>query len=307
MKLGVLQGGVISPIFFICYIDVIYYTLKESGYGCYVTHLFMGLIGFADDHVILSPTKTGLYILLNVINAVAHDLNIKFNPSKSKFIHFTKNRNCDSTFTYENKSFDFNKEVVYLGVKITYNLKDDNLITSVRHNIMYNASGISQLLSNAHHSTTMTVMKSKCLHLYGLETIFLRNDNTTHKIQTAWNRSVRNALHLPYRTHVNIVGYLSNFPYLKHFIYQRFIKFIGTFTCTNSVTRVFYNKFLNDTNSYLGNNFWTSKFLLSCYTPNLSPYSTVISDLLECRFGLSNIPGFTRSDINCMLNFICTN
>ena len=50
---GVRQGGVLSPILFIVYIDELIELLMKSGLGCYVGHQFFGALGSADD--IVSP------------------------------------------------------------------------------------------------------------------------------------------------------------------------------------------------------------------------------------------------------------
>ena len=42
---GVKQGGVMSPLLFTLYIDVLLCRLKNSGYGCHIGNIFCGAIG----------------------------------------------------------------------------------------------------------------------------------------------------------------------------------------------------------------------------------------------------------------------
>ena len=63
---GVKQGGVLSPILYGAYNDLLLTMVKKSGIGCYVGCTFVGSLAYADDVVLLCPTKTGLLKMLNI-------------------------------------------------------------------------------------------------------------------------------------------------------------------------------------------------------------------------------------------------
>ena len=54
---GVRQGAVLSPIFFNIYIDKLLNDLESLGIGCYIQNIFYGAMCFADDLILLSPTR----------------------------------------------------------------------------------------------------------------------------------------------------------------------------------------------------------------------------------------------------------
>jgi len=84
---GVKQGGVISSILFCIYIDSLLCALQNSGVGCYIGHMFLGALAYADDIVLLAPTPSAMRTMLTLCDNFADDLHIVFNANKSKCIH----------------------------------------------------------------------------------------------------------------------------------------------------------------------------------------------------------------------------
>ena len=56
---GVKQGGVLSPVLFCVYIDGLLMSLYRAGLGCYISHMFVGALAYADDLVLLAPPNRG--------------------------------------------------------------------------------------------------------------------------------------------------------------------------------------------------------------------------------------------------------
>ena len=85
---GVRQGGVCSGIFFVVYIDQLLAILKNSGFGCTIYGVFYGAIIYADDIFLLSASRTGLQVMIDLCQDFATKMNLKFgtnvNPDKSK-------------------------------------------------------------------------------------------------------------------------------------------------------------------------------------------------------------------------------
>ena len=79
---GVRQGGVLSPLFFSIYIDDLLLKLKNAGYGCNIGNYFVGALGYADDIVLLCPTKEGLRKMIKICEFYAAEHDLIFNGKK---------------------------------------------------------------------------------------------------------------------------------------------------------------------------------------------------------------------------------
>ena len=89
---GVRQGAVLSPSLFSLYIDKLLLDLKSSGLGCQVGNHFYGASAYADDIILLSPTRSGLQDMFSMCFDYFkdHEITISTNPdakSKTKCIY----------------------------------------------------------------------------------------------------------------------------------------------------------------------------------------------------------------------------
>ena len=85
---GTRQGSVLSPAFFAVYIDDLLQRLRGLGVGCHIGEKFLGAAGFADDIILLAPSRGAMEIMLAVCEEFARENNLKFStdpePRKSK-------------------------------------------------------------------------------------------------------------------------------------------------------------------------------------------------------------------------------
>ena len=77
-----------SPVLFSVYMDDLFISLSKSKAGCHIGQQFMGAFGYADDVILVDPSKRALYVLLETCKAFSSKYQVKFNPQKSKLIVF---------------------------------------------------------------------------------------------------------------------------------------------------------------------------------------------------------------------------
>ena len=85
---GTRQGSVLSPAFFSVYIDDLLVALRQLGVGCHIGDKFFGAAGFADDLILLAPSRRAMELMLSLCETFAKKNNLQFstdaNPAKSK-------------------------------------------------------------------------------------------------------------------------------------------------------------------------------------------------------------------------------
>ena len=114
---GTKQGGILSPDLFSFYMHDLIELLKKSGFGCYVIQVCISCIFFADDVVLLSPSRHGLQRLLDICVDYCRKFCLDFNAKKSKVMVIGKGRDTDFfPLSLHNLPLEFVSEYRYLGV-----------------------------------------------------------------------------------------------------------------------------------------------------------------------------------------------
>ena len=99
---GVRQGVIVSPILFCTYLDTLLERLRSSGLGCHAGGLFIGSLGYADDVILLSPSREALQLMLKICEDFASEHSMQFctdpTPSlfKTKCLHFTTKKDLSN-------------------------------------------------------------------------------------------------------------------------------------------------------------------------------------------------------------------
>ena len=77
-----------SPALFAVYLDDLILELRSYGLGCHMAGLWMGAVGFADDLLLMAPSRSAMAKMLEVCEKYAMELNLVFStdpdPKKSK-------------------------------------------------------------------------------------------------------------------------------------------------------------------------------------------------------------------------------
>ena len=126
LRKGLRQGCNLSPVLFSIYISDLSYRLADIGFGKKLSHLIMiNHLLFADDLLLISPAKSGLIILLSVLNTWCVDFKMKISETKSKIVSTVDDIGWPSFEEHNGYALTLEqtKAYKYLGVSLKANIK----------------------------------------------------------------------------------------------------------------------------------------------------------------------------------------
>ena len=118
LRAGVRQGGVMSPVLFSISIDSLPEIIKLANAGCYTSTICCSIFLYADDIVLLSPTVTGLRMLLASCEKELVDIDMRINTKKSFCIRFGPKFDvqCSELKSLDGSVLEWVDNCRYLGV-----------------------------------------------------------------------------------------------------------------------------------------------------------------------------------------------
>ena len=231
VKLGVRQGGVLSPILFTVYVDDLILELKTSGYGCEINGCYCGCVFYADDILLMAASLAHLEKMLQICIHFADEWGMQFNANKSnafvvgsKYMAYQRGVGV----CLGGVKLEWADEIKYLGVWLEFGKK---LEFSVKFSKMKFFNACNALLSNcsrANENVKCQLAQSYCLPilLYASDVIEFRSVDSK-SLTAAWNKMYRKIFHLGYRTSVREVLAFTGSMAFDFLVDKRQMKFIG--------------------------------------------------------------------------------
>lgn len=236
---GVKQGGIISPILFCIYFDVLLLALRESGVGCHIGQWFVGALAYADDIVLLTPSARAMRKMLSICDEFAINYSMKFNANKSKCLMFRPNRLTQGgkISTAESPVFEIGGIIIenvdrwtHLGHVINIYLTDDDDILSRRNCLIGQANNFLCQFSKLDSVIKNRLFKTYCSSMYGCE-IWDLSSKEIEDLCVAWRRGARKVWALPNDTSCDILYLIANVVPVFDEICRRVLNFIRS--CSN--------------------------------------------------------------------------
>ena len=227
---GVRQGGLLSPVLFAIYMDVLIERLRSCGLGCRLLDDFYGCLLYADDIVLLSHSLNAIRIMLDICDKFAIDFDVKFNSSKSVVMRIGPRFDvtCAPLFLC-GCELKFVSSVKYLGVCL---VAGKCFRCSVEHikmkfyrvfNAIYSKSkGVNSEL------VTVELLKSYCLPfiMYATEAVSLSR-STVNMLDNCINSALYRIFHVDHQ-HLLLLRQCLNIPFLMLTIQKRKDKFMNS-------------------------------------------------------------------------------
>ena len=297
---GVRQGGVLSPLLFNIYLDVLLEKLKCTGVGCYAGTQYVGVVAYADDVTLLCPSRKGLQQMLNICERFGIEYHITYNPTKTECILFSKRQNvCSFNLKLNNVqlSWRFNR-VRHLGMFLTYDLSDDYDVRRKRGDFIYSVNNLMANFGCLSSSTINVLFRSYCTSFYGSQTWSIRT-GAVNMLSTMYNKCIRRIWRLPYMSHKCVIFSLSGHEPLHDVLMARFAKMYRCMcNVNNRIVNFIAKRASYDCTSFIGANL----IYMSHYVPKNNLVNVdQLNELIACRDGLMDLEGYPTEFINQLI------
>ena len=326
---GVKQGAVLSTVLYCVYTNDLYHELRRSNIGCSVGQNYAGIVGYADDIFLLSPSLDGLQKMLRVCEMYAEKHNLKFstdiNPTKSKtkcMAFCSKERNLPK-LTLCGNDLPWVGSGKHLGVKIVN--KPANIIgqdiKEKRAQYIQRNNELAQEFSYANCVTKANINRIYNSHFTG-SVLWNLASKEANMVYNTWSVSIRKMFRLDRTTHRYLIEPISKIQHIKISIMKRFSKFVERLsTSKKDVVRNVLHSMVKDCRSTTGTNIRLIR--LTCGKTDVShrdvqklPFREIperekwrtglVEELLRIRDNYDELKDWEKEDIDEALHYVCT-
>ena len=201
-----------SPFLFNVYVDDLLVAVHNVEAGCSIKGILYNIIAFADDIVLFAPSVAGLRRLLDCCVSEAKELDIKFNPSKSKCMifptvdkRFSLKDAPDPIIHLDGSPLKFVEEFAYLGHVMTPDLSDAKDIIRARRSLCKQGNMIIHKFRKASGAVKLRLFRSFCLGLFGCELWNNSDTNSLRDIAVMYHNIVKQIVDVPRHSHNHII------------------------------------------------------------------------------------------------------
>ena len=223
---GVKQGGILSPLLFCIYIDILLCALKQSNIGCTIGNVFMGCVGYADDVCLLAPSCHALRHMLSICEEFGIQYYVKFNSTKS---HITVcNRNVNITvsgnFILNGEIIETSNYVEHLGHVIGNSASKRKVIEKAIGDLYMRTNYVMSKFGCCSSDVRNFLFRTYCTSYYG-SALWNLSAAYIERFYVAWRKCVRRVWGVPSQTHCVLLPCLYGDSGINLQLLRRFASF----------------------------------------------------------------------------------
>ena len=231
------QGSVASPPFWSIYIDPLIAQLRKEGVGCHIAGLFVGVIAYCDDLILLSPNRDAAQAMIKTCETFAAANNIFFstdedpNKSKSKCIYVVGPRGAHlekpNPLDLCGRNLPWVQRAEHLGVWIQQDgtLSHDARVKRAKY--VDGCCKINETFYFAHPFDKITAVEKYCNSIHG-SNIWMLDAKETQMVVNSWKLSCKLAWDVPRSCHTYFVHQVLA-PHVKNLEVSLWENFAGFF------------------------------------------------------------------------------
>jgi hypothetical protein len=194
---GTRQGGILSPYLFTRYIRELLVDLQSTQSGCNVGNLFINVLAYADDIVLLAPAWRALQKLIDTLFLHGIKIDMTCNSQKSVCMIFNpKDRNKLISTSFPNfklgsSPLHFVTEFKYLGHMITNDLTDDIDIQREIRSMFVRANILARRFMNCSTSVKVVLFRAYCISFYDASLWKFYKEGSLRKLSSCYNKCIK--------------------------------------------------------------------------------------------------------------------
>ena len=222
-----------SAVLYCVYTNDLFRELRRMNVGCRIGCDYVGVLGYADDLFLISPTMDGLQDMLKVCERYALEHNLKFstneNPVKSKtkcmaFLckerQLRKLKLCGNELPWVEKG-------KHLGIRLTNSIGkilNSDIMEKRACYIQIN----NELMQEFHFTTGSTkafINRVFNSHFYG-SVLWNLYEKEAMMVYNTWSVSIRKMFELDRKSHRYLLEPISGMPHIRQALIGRFVSFV---------------------------------------------------------------------------------
>ena len=231
------QGSVISPAIWCVYMEELIARLRKLGLGCSVHGVFMGVTVYADDVVILAPSRNALAEMLKVTEIFATEYKNVFSTnedpakSKSKCIYMTGKEVMQSypaPVMLNGRPLPWVMSAAHLGHELSQACSPEHAAWVARAKYIDRAASVQEMFSFAEPAEILAAVRVNCCDFYG-SNLWNLFGVRAGQVYRSYNTTVKLAWDLPRSTHTWLVTHLLGYglPSARETILSGFTGFLA--------------------------------------------------------------------------------
>ena len=284
---GTRQGAILSPIFWAIYADPMLQRLRKLGLGAHVAGLFMGAVCYADDVLLIAPTRNAMQRMLLELEEFAAESNITFSTdpvpikSKSKCLYVVgKKQNLDkpAPLTLCGRELPWVNQADHLGNTLTVKGDMEQDAAIKRAKFISSSVQIREVFKFAAPAEVVKSMQIHSTSFYG-SCLWDLDGEKAKQVYSAWNQSIKLIWGCPLWTRTYFVQQLlcCGHTSAKVDILSRYVKFFHSLRNSASQEVKILSRYLaRDVQSVTGKNLQLVKSI-----SKLDPWTTSYGKLKE--------------------------
>ena len=192
------RGSVLSPALFSVYMDDLIVRLRRAGVGCHMGGVFCGVVGYADDLLLMTPSRSGMETMLRICEQYAAENNLEFstdpNPdkSKSKCIFMSGHMKKAQPVNLQLYGVDLPwiKTATHLGHELSSECNMEEDMRCKRGAFISKSAEVRESFDFAQPNQILQAVRTYCFDMYGAMTWSLYSDKAKQVFNT-WSTCVK--------------------------------------------------------------------------------------------------------------------